>query len=265
MHTALASGLAAIFAFLLPFLAASPGEAGACLRAAEVPAGDRVILAEPVAGSREVRLAGILTPDEPDADTVAGAHPLARQARAALAEAVDGHCLDLVPERPAGDRYGRLVAALRREEDGLSLQDELVRRGLARVLPGLGNPTVAASLLASEEGARRAGRGLWANARYRVRTTEEAAAAVGSYQLVEGRVVQAMRVGPRLYLNFGEDWQTDFTVVIAAKALPRFAAAGIDPAGLAGRTVRVRGLIEDLGGPLIEIDEPAALQVLEAG
>jgi hypothetical protein len=133
------------------------------------------------------------------------------------------------------------------------------------VLPGLGDPSVAAALLASEEAARHAARGLWAEARFQARASERAAADVGSYQLVEGRIVQAMRVGPRLYLNFGEDWRTDFTVVIAAKALPRFAAIGIDPARLAGRAVRVRGMIEDLNGPLIEIDEPAALEVLESG
>jgi endonuclease YncB( thermonuclease family) len=259
-----ASGPAAIFAFFLAFLSASLGEARACLRAAEVPAGDRLTLAEPVAGSREVRLAGILAP-EPEPDAVAGAATLAEEARAVLAQTVSGHCLVLAPDEPRRDRYDRLVAAVRRE-DGLSVQDALVGRGLARVLPGLGDAFIAASLLTGENAARRAGRGLWADARFRVRTAETAGEAdVGSYQLVEGRVVQAMRVGPRLYLNFGEDWQTDFTVVVAARALPRFAAAGIDPAGLTGHAVRARGVIQDLNGPLIEIEEPAALEVLDPG
>ena len=255
-----ASGVAAVFASLL-LAAAAAGDAGACLRAAAVPAGDRLMLEEPVADSREVRLAGILVPD--DRDAAADAAALALEARTALEEAVQGRCLVLTPNQPARDRYGRLVAGVRRD-DGLSVQDALVRRGLARVLPGLGDSTLAASLLASEDAARRAGRGIWADARFRVRTPDALAADVGSYQLVEGRVVQAMRVGPRLYLNFGDDWQTDFTVVIAARALKHF-DFGVDPARLAGRTVRVRGIIEDLNGPLIEIDEPAALEVLGPG
>ncbi len=263
MRSFVAAGLAAVVAAALIVPPAGAGDASVCLRAERVESGDRLVLAEPVAGSQEVRLAGIIAPEAiPDAATEAAA--LAEEARTVLADAVRGHCLVLTPDVPARDRYGRLVAGVRRN-DGLSLQADLIGRGLARVLPGLGDGVDVRPLLAGEDAARRAGWGIWADARYRVRMPETAAADVGSYQLVEGRVVQAMRVGPRLYLNFGADWQTDFTVVIAARALPRFAAFGIDPARLADRTVRVRGIIESLNGPMIEIDEPAALEVLDPG
>ena len=255
-----ASALIAIVVYVLP--AGAADDPSVCPRAAAVTGGDQLMLAQPVAGSREVRLAGILAVD--GGEMPAGAATRAGDARRALAEIVDGHCLTLIAASPNPDRYGRLVAGLRRD-DGISIEGELVRRGLARVLPGLGDAALPASLLASEDAARRAGAGLWADPRFRVRTPETAGADVGSFQLVEGRVLRAQRVGPRLYLNFGEDWQTDFTVVIAARTLPRFAAAGVDPAALSGRSVRVRGIIEDLNGPMIEIEEPAALEVLDPG
>jgi hypothetical protein len=38
--------------------------------------------------------------------------------------------------------------------------------------------------------------------------------------------------------------------------------AGIDLAGLAGRTIEVRGVVLEAGGPLIELSHPEQMQVV---
>ena len=129
------------------------------------------------------------------------------------------------------DRYGRLLAQVYRD-DGLWIQGELLRLGLARVRVPADTRALASDMLAIEDEARRNRRGLWRNPRLRVRTVRELGRDLGSFQLVQGRVLDAERRGDRWYLNFGDDWRSDFTVVIPAYALPDFVAAKLDPYAL---------------------------------
>ena len=75
-------------------------------------------------------------------------------------------------------------------------------------------------------------------------------------------VVAVAAVGRRVYLNFGLDWRTDFTAVVAAKKAPAFAAAGIELARLAGRAVRLRGWIRRRNGPALTLTHPAQIELL---
>jgi len=51
----------------------------------------------------------------------------------------------------------------------------------------------------------------------------------------------AEQVGGRIYLNFGDDWRTDFTVSVAPVDNDLFEEAGIDLLSLAGQRIRIRG------------------------
>jgi endonuclease YncB( thermonuclease family) len=267
--------------------AADPaGAAGGegCLTGRPAATGDALVLDQPVDGRRQLRLAGVLAPavsPAPAPATDAANPPVGKAdgaradgaradgaradwatvAVAGLAGLVAGQCLSLSPDVPPTDRHGRLVARVYRR-DGLALDEHLVGRGLVRVMPGIDDRPVAASLLAREEAARQAGLGIWADPAYGVRSADALAGAIGSVQLVEGEVERAARAGGRIYLNFGSDWRRDFTVVIPARRLRAFLAAGVDPLALAGRRVRVRGLIEDVNGPQIEVEAPEAIEIL---
>jgi micrococcal nuclease len=61
----------------------------------------------------------------------------------------------------ASDRYGRLLAYVYREPDGLFVNAELVRRGYAVPLTIPPNVRFAGRIAALAREARRAGRGLW--------------------------------------------------------------------------------------------------------
>jgi len=222
---------------------------------AEVIDGDSLVLAD----GRTVRLLGIQAPKLPKGRSFAP-WPLAREAKAALAELALGKPVSLRYGGAREDRYGRVLAQLERA-DGLWLEGELLRRGLARVYTFADNRTAAAQLYAIERQARKARRGIWADAYYAVRMPEEALRHVGGFELVEGRVVSVAHVSGSVYLNFGEDWHTAFTVRLDHKALPLFRAEGVDPASLEGERVRVRGYIRrDRARAVIDVTHPEAVE-----
>jgi hypothetical protein len=169
---------------------------------------------------------------------------------------------------PAGspDRYGRIHADVVNDH-GAWLQAELVTAGLAIVRPeGEGGDTACVrALLALERAAREAGAGLWADARIVVKATDRSSllARSGLYALVEGRVVSVGYGSRMVFLDFGRNFRTDFTVMVPQTLVPRLGEAGITVDSLAGRAVRVRGVIEETGGPAIRLTDPLALELLD--
>ena len=120
-----------------------------------------------------------------------------------------------------------------------------------------------AALYAAEDSARVARRGLWAEPGFAVLDAAAVpAGAESAFAIVAGRVVEAAEVRGRGYLNFGADWRTDFTVTAAPETLRALARSGLDWAAYAGRTVRVRGWLEEYNGPMIEIRDAAVIEVI---
>ncbi|MGH6938577.1 thermonuclease family protein [Hypericibacter sp.] len=220
--------------------------------------GDTLLLED----GREVRLVGIQAPKLPLGRPNFPTWPLAEDAKQTLERMTEGRTLKLFAGGATVDRHGRTLAQLERE-DGLWIQAALIQAGMARAYSFPDNRALATELLTYEQEARAARRGIWANSFYRIRDPGELADMVDSYQLVEGRVVTAAKPQSRLYLNFGTDWKTDFTVAIDAQALKLFKAAGLDPLTWEGRRLRVRGWIKSFNGPLIDVTHPEQIEVLE--
>ncbi len=170
---------------------------------------------------------------------------------------------------PETDRYGRLNAHVFVTKEGGErwLQADLVAQGLARVSARFGEPACARVLQAKEQAARAAKLGLWAEPVYVIGKAEDPAGVLGSrgrFALVEGRVlsVRESSSGGTIYVNFGRRWSEDFTVTIAKRNERVFSAAGLEPKSLAGRRVRIRGWIEERGGPWVEAARPEQIEVL---
>src|SRR4029077_2462833 len=169
---------------------------------------------------------------------------------------------------PEFDRYGRLNAHVFIAGDGAErwLQADLLSRGLARVSSRVGDPPCARLLLATEEAARGAGVGLWGEPVYVMGKAEDPAEVLeqrGRFALVEGKVLSVRESGGTIYVNFGRRWSEDFTVTIAKRNERAFAAAGLAPKSLNGRRVRIRGWIEERGGPWVEAARPEQIEVLQ--
>jgi len=243
-------------------------------------AGERVTVAATLDGAtlqlddgRVLRLAGIDAPqaDLPRADTASGSRrrpapslmTLSDAARAALKEIVEGRELTLYYEERRNDRYGRIVAHAVREPD-LWIETDVLRRGLARVHTTFDTAAAAAGLLQAEAEARAARRGVWGNAAYRVRRPADLGRTVDSFQIVEGQISAVRRGATQTVLTFADAGPRPASVVIPSTARRNFRAAGVEPADLAERSIRVRGWVRWQSGPVIDVDHPAQIEVLNA-
>lgn len=198
---------------------------------------------------RTVRLAGIEVAEhaEPDPGTIIGLKRLA--------------------SAPETDRYGRVVAHVFTRENGAErwLQADLVESGFARVSSRFGNTACVRALLALEQTARAAKLGLWDEPDYVMGKADAPADVLkqrGRLALVEGKVLSVRESGGTIYVNFGRRWSEDFTVTISKRNERVFSAAGLVPKTLTGKNVRVRGWIEERGGPWVEAATPEQIEVL---
>lgn len=164
------------------------------------------------------------------------------------------------------DRHGRTLAQVFVQgEPQVWVQQAMLGQGQARVYSFPDNRACLSELMAAETRARAGGLGIWGDSYYRVRRADRPAdilALAGRYELVEGRVLNAEKVGGQVFLNFGRYYKEDFTAVIDARALRQFADVGLDPVKLGGALVRVRGWIDDRDGPRIPITHPEQVEVL---
>lgn len=233
-------------------------ERGAQARVVGVIDGDTVVLDD---GS-EVRLVGIQAPKLPLGRPNFEPWPLAPEAKAALSKLVEGAQVALSYGGRRTDRHGRHLAHLH-TEDGTWVQGTLLRRGMARVYSFADNRALVPEMLAIEREARAAGRGIWADPFYAVRRAEETPRLLDTYQVVEARVLEANEVRRRIYLNFGMDWRTDFTITIDPRDRASFDGAQFDPLALDGRLIRARGWIALRNGPMLKVSHPEQIEVLE--
>ena len=266
LRAACRAGLAAAVSVWVAL--AAPAGAGSDAPVQALAQGDRALVAGIVDGDtvvlddgREVRLVGIQAPKLPLGRKNFTKWPLADRAREALTALVLGREVTLAYGGQRVDRHGRQLAHLVLP-GGVWVQRILLTRGLARVYSFPDNRALAAEMLDAEGAARKARRGIWASGFYAIRQAEDTAADIGTFQLVEGVVLEAARVRGTIYLNFGADWHTDFTIVIGSKARRMFEAAGIDPLALAGRRVRIRGWLDKRNGPMIAATHPEQIEVL---
>jgi len=206
---------------------------------------------------REVRLAGI---------------EVSPESKPALEAHIAG--LTITLKGKTTDRYGRLVAYAYTGSgpsvSGRSVQEQLLRQGRARVAARIGEkigePGCAAELFAAETAARTARLGLWGEPHYLPRKAGNPAEILGErgrFTVVEGRVLSVRESGSVIYVNFGRRWSEDFTVTVLKRSERAFSAAGVELKKLAGRNVRIRGYIEERGGPWIEATRPEQIEIAE--
>lgn len=211
---------------------------------------------------QRVQLAGI---ERPQTDA-------ARKAWRAMIDDVGSGVISLRLGPVPQDRYGRLLA-MGLLPDGELLQAQLVRAGQARVMPVADQRACIGQLLQLEDEARRARRGIWDDPRFEpveAHQIEPLLAAAGSYVLVEGEVVGVANRKGRLYINFAEDWRTDFTVTVAPAEARLLMAELFDgePERLSefvGRRLRVRGYLTRYNGPEVIVTSPDQIEVLGSG
>ena len=118
----------------------------------------------------------------------------------------------------------------------------------------------------AEETAIREKIGLWKDPQYQVWTsallTNNLPSLKHDFIVACGMVTQVKEIKNKIFINFGEDWQTDVTVVLAAMQsketyLDYFKA-------FEGKTVIFRGWLEEYKGPYIPIYHSSHMHPVEA-
>jgi hypothetical protein len=176
-----------------------------------------------------------------------------------------GHPLRLERLGPEQDRYGRLVGFAFVGDAAQSVQQTLLEQGQARVSARVGDKACADALLRAEQAARAAKHGLWADPIFAPLSAENLPglkAVRGRFALVEGKVLSVRESGATICVNFGRPWTRDFSVIILRRFGRAFAAAGLEPTSLAGRRIRVRGWVEQRGGPITATQAPEQIELL---
>ena len=204
-----------------------------------------------LADGRELRLSCIEVPES--------AKPL-------LEKLISGREVSLRKSGTDSDRYGRVMALVTVQGDGPSVQQALLAEGQARVSGNIADKACAEAFLNAEKAARAAGLGLWSDPHYVTRNAEnpEGILAVrGRFAVVEGKVLSVRESGGTIYVNFGRRWSEDFTVTVLKRNERTFTAAGLELKKLAGQHVRVRGTVEERGGPWIEATRPGQIEIAE--
>jgi endonuclease YncB( thermonuclease family) len=210
---------------------------------------------------RTVRLGGL---DGPSADR--GAPEIASAARDFLSRRLVGRETDLIALAGTPDRWSRTVADLSLlDSDGGaegSTAAALLAAGFARVRPEFETRGCAAERLAIEDGARRAGLGIWRDPDFAVIHSSDLAELRrrdGRFVVIEGMVRRVGFARSRLYLELVP--HDGPTIVIGRKLEPALAREGRPVGALLGQTIRARGALDDRFGPRIEVGEAAMIEI----
>ena len=226
--------------------------------------GETIILDD----GKVVRLIGALAPRARDASAAAGAWPPEIDTTKALSDLVLAKKIKLAFAGRRTDRYGRALAHVFVDDHGRQswVQGTLLANGYARAYGLPESFACSRELLAHEAEARRKRLGLWNNGVYRTLPADRPGEVMklrGKYVRVTGTIVSVGRTKSATYLNFSNDWQTDFTARIDKKVLAANPEFDRSLDGLTSKTVVLRGWIERRNGPLIDIADPSQLEMPE--
>jgi len=186
--------------------------------------------------------------------------PLALEAKQFNRALVEGRPVRIEFDVEHHDRYGRLLGYCFSGDEFVN--EKLLSEGLAVLYTYPPNVKYAGVFVAAQKEARYNKRGLWGS--YEVIDHTLARNYINQIRTVRGRVLNVHRSSKCLFLNFGSNWKTDFTVVIFNNVLDFFRKNGIDPATFyTGKIIEVSGRIRDYNGPEIIVNSPQEIEVAE--
>ena len=161
------------------------------------------------------------------------------------------------------NRMDEQLAHVVLEEHGKKtwVQGAMLRDGFYRVRTTKYSPEIADTMYNLEHVARLSQVGIWSKDANPVRTAENITSNDSGFSVVEGKVKKVARVRNNVYLNFGDNWKTDFTIGVPSNLVKQFSKQGINLAELGSQDVRVRGWVRDYNGPYIELSHVEQLEI----
>jgi micrococcal nuclease len=210
-----------------------------------------------------IHLLGIDIPDlarDPPGDVVAAAYDLANKTAAGKFY----NFYQIHQQRVEKNRFGQTLALAVDRATGVSLQDELLTRGLARVWDGDDTGFDLKWLLEQEDLGRQKEQGLWQpNAPTRLMAPDHlSATSIGQLMVITGRIENAVTFDNDIFLCLTERGLKGFTLRLPADMRPALARRNVDPLTWNNRLIRARGIIEPTHGGIITIKNLWQLEML---
>lgn len=171
---------------------------------------------------------------------------------------------------PKTDRHNRFISHIftNHNDQQKWLQADLISRGLATVYATAHNKRCFTTLLGMEQKARKEKQGEWKNDKslrlYEATDVETLNQhPQGNFVIVKGQIHSIGRSSNNTYINFDKNWRSDFTIVIASRLLKRKTLSWPHLKALVGKQVIARGWLDHWNGPMIRIEIPEMLQVID--
>lgn len=177
------------------------------------------------------------------------------------------------------DRMGRALAQVFIDDQIQTwVNIELLKTGHARIHTYKDNRANIIDFWIAERSARHDALGLWLNPKYQARFATQPAliGAEGSFQLVEGKVLNVTQIAGIIKIEFGPDEEKDFTAIIPEASWKLFEGGKEGILNLKDMNIRVRGKIQGaviarqskMGknyhahGPQIWLDHPELIEFI---
>ncbi len=168
------------------------------------------------------------------------------------------------PKKGRVNRMNHQLAHIVIKKDESWLQGLYLANGLARVYTAPTDTSMLSQMYEAEKSARKNKHGLWGkDSNHRILSPKQTPDYIGDFVVIEGTPLNTATVKNNIYLNFGKDWKTDFTVQIPSTLRKKFAKENINALSLAQQPIRVRGYLRDYNGALIELEDTAHLEILQ--
>ena len=184
--------------------------------------------------------------------------PFALEAKEYNRRLVEGKPVKIEFDVDRYDRYGRLLGYC--FVDDKFVNAELIEKGYAVIYTYPPNVKYADLFVKLQAEAREKQRGLWTS--YVLIDASDAHLYVNQIRRVRGRVLSTYESNKCIFLNFGRDYKSDFTVVIFKNSLDTFRNRNIDPINFyRGKIIEVSGRIKEYNGPEIIVNSPYEIEV----
>lgn len=215
-----------------------------------------------LANGRLLRYIGIDTPEirvKNGDNFIYSPQPFALEAKEYNQSLVFGKTIKVEYDVEKQDRYGRLLGYC--FADGVFVNAKLLEEGYAVIYTYPPNIKYSDLFYKLQTDARKKNRGLWGS--YQVINSENAQSYIGQIRTVQGSVKSTHKSAKCVSLNFGDDWRTDFTVVIFNNSMDSFRKKGINPLSFyQGKLVEVTGRIREYNGPEIIVNTPLEIEII---
>lgn len=161
-----------------------------------------------------------------------------------------------IPSLPT-DRYGRQRLHLILE-DGRWLQEALLAEGAAVSAPWGGPNAIINGLDQAEQIARQQRLGFWRRRAVNIRVDKLDPSMEGRFVRAMGVVHKVTGTDRGIFLNFGDDYDTDTTVLVPKRSAQSLGGLR-QLKQLTGKSVVARGALDWWNGPFLTIDRPGML------